>query len=431
VALVALALGLVWLFGAVKEGTPVGQQVSPIETPTQPKPTPMPGPTEWPTPTPRPTPTVPPLPTPIPTPVVTPIPTVAPPVIPDVVGKPQQPFWIIYWRDNEVWRIDNQGQDRKLLLDTYQHLGQWLTGHPMEGTDCCWVGPRVVVSPDGQKLALVVVDKIKLATKGEPFTMSIYVLDIQSRDLKLISEGVLPVWSPDSQRIAFLKQDGLWIADLETGRVHERVAKPEKPNMHITESAWSADGSQIAFLYNYGSYQRVPTIWLINADDETPPRQLLNQDFPIYGLTWSPDGQQIFFLSPEGGRDTSHYHHVQNLWSVSLATGRRTQMTQDMEIGGCIISPDNKWLLFSGYHLYERSQENYDRDLWLLSIDGKDLRRITANQGDLGAVSWSPDGTRLIVKHAGADPLLLSLEKETITVLNFDLGSSFRVGGAK
>jgi len=106
-------------------------------------------------------------------------------------------------------------------------------------------------------------------------------------------------------------------------------------------------------------------------------------------------------------------------------------MTQDMEIGGCIISPDNKWLLFSGYHLYERSQENYDRDLWLLSIDGKDLRRITANQGDLGAVSWSPDGTRLIVKHAGADPLLLSLEKETITVLNFDLGSSFRVGGAK
>ena len=44
VALVALTLGLVWLFGAVKEGAPVGQQMSPIRTPT-PEPPPRPSPT--------------------------------------------------------------------------------------------------------------------------------------------------------------------------------------------------------------------------------------------------------------------------------------------------------------------------------------------------------------------------------------------------
>ena len=414
---------------------------SPIETPMEkPTITPLPTltPTEettfqspLPTPTPWPTPTVPPFPTPIPTPIVTPIPTVAPPVIPEVVGKRQQPFWIFYWQDNEVWRVDDQGQGRELLLDTYQHLGQWLTGHPMEGTDCCWVGPRVVVSPDGQKLVLVVVDNIKLAAKDDPFTFSIYMFDVQSRDLKLISEGVLPVWSPDSQRVAFLKEGGLWIADMETGQVHERVTKHEKQNMHITEFAWSADGSQIAYLYNYGSYQRIPTIWLIHTGDKTPPRHLLGQDFPIYGLTWSADEQQIFFLSQEGGRDTSQYHSVQNLWSISLATGERTQLTRDMRVQSYGVSPDNQWLFIAGHHLYERSQENYSRDLWFLSMDGKDLRRITANQGDLAVSGWSPDGTRLIVWRAEADPILYSLENGTATTLNFDLGFDYKVGGVK
>jgi hypothetical protein len=119
-----------------------------------------------PTPTLRYTPTMPPLPTAMPTPAVTPIPTVAPPVIPEVAGKPEQPFWLFYWQDNEVWRIDDRGQDRELLLDTYQRLGQWLTGHPMPGTDCCPGGPRVVVSPDGRDLRRVTAGPGDVAAVG-------------------------------------------------------------------------------------------------------------------------------------------------------------------------------------------------------------------------------------------------------------------------
>jgi len=78
-ALVALALGLVWLFSAVREGAPVGQQVSPIETPP-------PTPTEMPwaiTPVPSPVPQRTHVPTPVP-----PTPTPLTPVPRTPVGTP-------------------------------------------------------------------------------------------------------------------------------------------------------------------------------------------------------------------------------------------------------------------------------------------------------------------------------------------------------
>ncbi|MCP4289191.1 MAG: hypothetical protein GY792_33015 [Gammaproteobacteria bacterium] len=353
-------------------------------------------------------------------------------MIPEIVDKEQKPFWIYYWKDNEIWRIDDRGQNRELLLDTHKSLGQWLTAHPMEGTDCCWTGPRVVVSPNGQKLALVVVDKEQLTQKGRSFTFSIYVFDVQSHDLKLISEGTLPVWSPNEKRIAFIKDGSLWIADLESGQIHERVIKHEKQSMSITELAWSPDSKQIAYLYNFGMH-RIPAIWLVDADDGTPPRQLLSlrPEWEIYRIEWLPGRQQIFFLSQEGSRDISQYHRVDNLWSVSLATGERTQLTQDMQVQSYGILPDSQWLFIAGYHLYERSQGNYDHDLWLLSLDGRDLRRITTDQGDLGVAGWNPGGTHWIVRHAGVDISLFSLGSGMMTALNFELGFNFAVGGAK
>lgn len=443
--LIALLLLAACVPGAVEPGPLTEEAAYPAPTNLQgdtatpgayPPPSPISPPfTPEPEPTEPPTPTNPPAPTLMPTPLVTPIPTVAPPIIPDVVGKEQQPFWIYYWQDNEVWRVDDQGQDRELLLDTYKSLGQWLTEFPdlYKGTDCCWVGPRVVLSPDGQKLALVVVNKIHLADKGDPFTLSIYIFDVETRELKPIGEGNFPVWSPDGERLAFIRNGGMWIVDLESGQMNERVAKHEE--MFITWMVWSPDSKKIIYAYNYGT-QRLPPIWLIDMDDNESPGQIVNptQDwemYGIYGIEWSPDGQQIFYLSQEGSKDPSPYHRAENLWTLSVSTGERTQLTQDIQIQNYGFLPNGRWVFLSGYQLYERSQENYDRDLWLLSLDGKDLRRITANQGDNAIIGLSPDGVRLMVWRAGDDPYLFSLETGEIVALSFDLGLDFRTGGVK
>jgi len=39
----------------------------------------------------------------------------------------ERPFWIIYWHGNEVWRIDDQGKERQLLLDwsARRYIARW------------------------------------------------------------------------------------------------------------------------------------------------------------------------------------------------------------------------------------------------------------------------------------------------------------------
>lgn len=441
----ALALGLVVAFRVVSgsgavgalattpQGYPPPQATGPATQPPQGYPPPQ-ATVAIPTPLPNiepPTPTFPPVPTLLPTPVVTSIPAALFPVIPEVVGKVPQPFWIIYWQGNEVWRVDDQGKEQQLLFDTYNSLGQWLTAHPMEGSDCCWSGQRVVVSPDGQKLALVVVDKDKLSYKGEPFTFSIYVLDIQTGDLKLISKGVQPVWSPDSKRIAFGSEQGLWIADLETNQVSPVVTKdPATSELEVRYWAWSLDGKQIAYRYGEGMIDK-PELWIKSVVGESSPQTVPNIPADLYyGCgSWMPDGQHLLCYA----QDWVAPGHPSNLWSVSITTGERRQLTRDLFAYGGQWSPDGRWLAFSAISLYEQEEQPYD--IWLLSADGAKLLRVTSAPPQDNFGYWSPDGTRLVFLREGNGLAILSLETGEVTSLDvslpYDSRFNYARGGSK
>lgn len=412
--MVCVVLLLVACGPAVPQGVATTSPFSPLPTPGQtPSPTVLPYPTE---PV-QPTPTLPPVPTRVPTPVVTPIPTVAPPIIPEVVGRPQMPFWIYYWQGNEVWRVDDRGQERELLLDTYQRLGQWLTAHPMTGSDCCpeTGGPRVVVSPDGERLALVVVDKDRLSYKGEPFTFSIYVFDVASRELRLVSEGVRPVWSPDGQRIAFGKERGLWIADLQMNQISPLVAGDESnPAVRVDYWMWSPDGQRLVYRYSE-SMSSKPEIWIINLASPSPPAVVPNIPPDVYYLCffWMPDGQHLLCGSHEGRAE-----NPMSIWRITVNTGERAQLMRDFFLSDIQLSPDGRWLAFSAARAYERQEETYDDDLWLVSVDGSQLLRATSGAPQELAPYWSPDGAHLVFLREGSGLAILSLETGQVVSLN-------------
>jgi Tol biopolymer transport system component len=389
---------------------------SPLPTAVQtPPPTVVLPPTEWVPPTS----TLPPVPRLVPTPVVTPIPTVAPPILPEVVGRPQMPFWIYYWQGNEVWRVDDRGQERELLLDTYQRLGQWLTAHPMAGSDCCWSGPRVVVSPDGGRLALVVVDKDRLSYKGEPFTFSIYVFEVASRELRLVSEGVQPVWSPDSQRIAFLKERGLWIADLRADKV-TLLIPPQQENQHAEPGywTWSPNGQRIAYRYHEGMVEH-PELWIKNIADDSPPYLIPNLSPELYFgcRSWMPDGQNILCDL----RDYEMPGSPMTMWAVNIETGDRIQLVQGFGPGRGQWSPDGRWLALSAARLYEGGEEAHDNDLWLVSVDGSQLLRVTSGPPEELAPYWTPDGAHLVFLREGSGLAILSLETGQVISLNVSI----------
>jgi Tol biopolymer transport system component len=350
-----------------------------------------------------------------------------------VVGKAQQPFWIIYWQGNEIWRIDDQGQDRQLLLDTYKSLGQWLTAHPMSGSDCCWNGPRVTVSPNGQQLAIVVVDKDKLTYQDEPFAFSIYLFDIKTQTLKFLSQGASPVWSPDGKRIAFARlipsgqvTDGsLWIVDVDNGQINALVESDKaNPQTRVSLWGWSPDSSQIAYRYNDGMVEK-SEVWIKKADNSLSSSfqvPNINENFFTYGFSWMPDGQHILCFV----EDYKTPEQPVNMWEVSVITGERKQLTQNLSVAGGRWSPNGKWLAINAVSLYEHQERLYS--VWLASADGNQLSRITPTPPQDLIVGWSPDGTRLVLLREGSGMIILSLIDGDIIDLDANLSDKSIAG---
>ena len=188
-----------------------------------------------------------------------------------------------------------------------------------------------------------------------------------------------PAWSPDGERLAFVRYD-------EPGRAHIFVTDPGNPEIQMTfgdtvdeAPAWSPDGRYIAFARS--DQAEAPRIYLL--DTESPrarPRRLISQPGTTteFWPTWSPDGRRIAFVGNDG-----------------------TIFVVDVD-GGPVV-PLVKWrggfgkIAWGPDGLIAATVMNEDDDVYVVREDGTGLRRVT----DLvvppdGFPSWSPDGSQLV-----------------------------------
>ncbi|HEX9755474.1 MAG TPA: hypothetical protein VGA42_07185 [Gemmatimonadales bacterium] len=220
--------------------------------------------------------------------------------------------------------------------------------------------------------------------------------------------NVGPALSPDGRRLLFLSSKDpysidLYLADAETGEVTRRVTQsaldPHYEYLHFVSSAgaWAPDGERVA-LTTVGDGK--PMIVILNPASGERLRELRLRRFgSVVNPTWSPDGKQIAFAANEGG--------YFDLWIITVENGELRRLTEDAfaEIHPA-WSPDGQRIAFTtdraGGHRYG-----------LATIEVA-TGQVTELPGFRGANNinprWAPDGAALyFVSDDGGIPNLYRL----------------------
>ncbi|HEY0734312.1 MAG TPA: hypothetical protein VGD69_05360, partial [Herpetosiphonaceae bacterium] len=166
-----------------------------------------------------------------------------------------------------------------------------------------------------------------------------------------------------------------------------------------TNPVWSPDGKQIAFVSDRDGN---PEIYVMNADGGEP-RNLTQNPERDFDPAWSPDGTRIVFASY---RDQPADRSAANDLYIMNADGSEvTRLTDDLARNSApAFSPDGTRIAFD----YFDGGGIVDGDIaggeiYIMSADGTNQQRLTAEETGGRHASWSADGARIAFASARND----------------------------
>jgi Tol biopolymer transport system component len=214
------------------------------------------------------------------------------------------------------------------------------------------------------------------------------------------SEGTLhlaPALSPDGSQVAYFSEKDFYFVDLylangETGKVKRRILKSGISSNYETyrfinsQANWSPDGKYLAFAAKRGARDVIVVV------DVERNKEVKRIELKLSGVTtpaWSPDGQQLVFTGYDGG--------LSDLFVVSRDGSNLRRLTQDKYADlHPVWSPDGRTIAFA-------TDRGPETDFKTLAIGNM---RIALYDIDMGSIQildhmergknvspqWSPDG---------------------------------------
>jgi Tol biopolymer transport system component len=132
--------------------------------------------------------------------------------------------------------------------------------------------------------------------------------------------------------------------------------------------------------------------------------------YPFSDLAWTPDGSKVIFSAARRSLYRDPVPRRQRLYAADVEAGTTRAIPGTRGALGPVMAPDGQTIAFVRVkHGFYRTAEGrrrqwYRTSLWLVAIDGSELRRIRPwrRQGGEWPESFSPDGrTLLIVRGRG------------------------------
>ncbi len=285
-------------------------------------------------------------------------------------------------------------------------------------------------SPDGKRIAFLADRTIGETTPGTrgPGNQIWLIRADGGEAEKLTSEDTAISefrWSPDGKRIAFVTRDTpkdkadrdkrkkdkfdailvdadytyahLWTLDLAS-KNKKRVTDGV---FSASQIRWSPDGRSIAYVQSSMGTQE--SSWFdLNADRKTDifvvssdggaPKRLTSNAGPDSNPEWSPDGNEIAYLSAMSVTGWAEKTDIMVLAAPGSTTGGTPRnLTHDFPDS----AGDPKWSR-DGKSVYWNSEEGVRRHIFRVAANGGRIEHITEGASMYADFDVSPDGNRIV-----------------------------------
>ena len=193
-------------------------------------------------------------------------------------------------------------------------------------------------------------------------------------------------WSPDSSRIYFAADGGVWSVSRGGGAAQQVL----KGNYYC--ATLSPDGKAMALWLTVGTPDKAePKIWISSPPGSAPrkyepvPFESEGSFTPVY-LRFSPDGKQLLLAATRGAGA--------RLWVLPYPTGKARQILTHFLAGGGI--PNVNWMPDSRHFLmaFTRSDDSTEQ-IWMADSRDETSEPLTAGEGERGSPAVSPDGAKI------------------------------------
>ena len=239
------------------------------------------------------------------------------------------------------------------------------------------------VSPTGSAIAFAVSDP---DIESNTYRRRIWLAptdpaDGQPHPLTGNGHEVLPRWSPDGRRLAFVSappENGQSeVCILPVATMGERMVVCSWAGA-VTELEWSPDGSRLAFVAREPDVEQYGPPGKPREGKDMPPRRVTRLIYRLNAAGWTFDRpNRIFVVAADG------------------SSAPRAVTSGPFQADGMAWSPDSSKIAFTSAR-HETWDLDWASDLWVVRVDGtSEPERLTDTGSVYARPSWSPDGRRL------------------------------------